>query len=302
MSDKVYQIITAEVIKKLEAGTIPWRKPWNVRESAPMNIRGTGYRGANVFLLLAAGYKSRWWLTYNQVNELDGQIRQSEIRSATMVVYWNLQRVQDRETGENKEIPLLRYYRVWNLEQIDYDHSRLPEHVKKDLTKESKRPAVSTRLRKAKAIIDGYKDSPIVNYGGDRAYYDVKRDLIQLPDVKDFQNKEGYYYALFHESAHSTAHPDRLDRKQAVGNAFGTHAYGREELVAEMTNAFLCAEADILPLTLENHAAYVASWIQLFKKDTKAVLVAASAAQRAADHILGREKKEWDYNAPKEKS
>jgi antirestriction protein ArdC len=106
-----------------------------------------------------------------------------------------------------------------------------------------------------------------------------------VPELAQYDRPEEYYSTLFHEMGHSTGHPDRLNRKQTGG--FGSHDYGREELIAEMTNAYLCAEAGI-QVTFDNSAAYLASWIRTIREDVRAVVVAAGAAQRAADHILNR--------------
>lgn len=287
MSD-VYEIVTREVIKKLEAGTAPWQQPWSVKDSMPMNVRGTPYRGLNVFLLLASGFKSRWWLTYKQVTDLDGQIKQSEFRNATLITFWKKTKVKDRETGEEKEIPFLKYYRVWNLEQIDIDRKNLPKIVQDDLKKSPKRWALSTRLKKAKAIVDGYSNPPEI-VEGEFASYSPKLDRITMPPKNEFMNEEEYYSTLFHEMGHSTMHETRVDRKQKDEKASELHNYGKEELVAEMTNAFLSAECEIYPRVIDNQAAYLAGWIKILKSDSRAVVTAAAAAQRAADYILNRE-------------
>lgn len=287
MSD-VYEIVTREVIKKLEAGTAPWLKPWSVKDNMPLNVRGTPYRGLNVFLLLASGFKSRWWLTHKQITELGGQTKQSEFRNATLITFWKKMKTKDRETGEDKEIPILRYYRVWNLEQIDIDPKNLPKAVQDDLKKSPKRWALSTRLKKAKAIVDGYIDSPKIVEGAN-ASYSPKLDQITMPAKGEFMNEEEYYSTLFHEMGHSTMHETRVDRKQKDDKASELHNYGKEELVAEMTNAFLSAECEIYPFVVDNQAAYLAGWIKTLKSDSRAVVSAAAAAQRAADYILRRE-------------
>lgn len=278
MSIDVYQTVTDKMVAALEAGTVPWRKPWDSVNGRPQNMDGRPYRGINVMLLALSGYASPFWLTFKQAKARGGSVNKGE--RSTMVVFWRQIKVEDKGTGEDRTIPLLRYYNVFNLDQ----------------TSDVKEPGRVTAWRNrvaglpfepvadAQSIVDGYPNPPAIGYESE-AFYVPATDRITVPRPGDYARAEEFYSTLFHEMGHSTGHPDRLNR--SIANRFGSHDYGREELVAEMTAAFLCAEAGI-EATHENSAAYLASWIATISEDNRAVVTAAGAAQRAADHILGR--------------
>jgi antirestriction protein ArdC len=272
----VYEIVTERMLALLEAGTVPWRKPWNAG-NAPRNIEGNVYRGINVFLLGMSSYASPFWLTFNQARERGGSVRKGE--KSTLIVFWKRLRVEtEKGSGEYKVIPLLRYYRVFNLEQTD--GVKLPAKVA------DFKPVEHEANVSAEEVIVGYVNGPSIDETGVDASYAPLADHISVPPRGSFANINDFYATLFHEIGHSTGHKSRLNR--TMNTNFGGHEYGREELVAEMTAAFLGAEAAI-EVPENNHAAYLASWIQTIKADPRAVVVAAGAAQRAADHILGRE-------------
>lgn len=288
----IYEMVTEQVIKQLEAGTVPWRQPWTVSPrqgtaSLPYNgASGRPYRGVNVFLLIAAGYTSPCWLTFRQIKEHGGQVRKGE--HGTIVVFWKIRKIEAERDGQKctDTVPLLRYYRVWNLEQVD--GVTLPQRVQAEA---DAAPAEQPEPDEAaEAIIAGYTDGPATSHdGGSSAFYRPGDDTIHLPVRESFNAVDGYYTTRFHEMGHSTGHRSRLDRfKGSDQHTFGSHGYGREELVAEMTAAFLSAEAGLLPATVENTSSYIASWLRTIKEDRRAVVVAAGAAQRAADLILGR--------------
>lgn len=278
MSIDVYQTVTDKMVAALEAGTVPWRKPWDSVNGRPQNMDGRPYRGINVMLLALSGYASPFWLTFKQAKARGGSVNKGE--RSTMVVFWRQIKVEDKGTGEDRTIPLLRYYNVFNLDQ----------------TSDVKEPGRVTAWRNrvaglpfepvadAQSIVDGYPNPPAIGYGSE-AFYVPATDRITVPRPGDYARAEEFYSTLFHEMGHSTGHSSRLNR--SIANQFGSHDYGREELVAEMTAAFLCAEAGI-EATHENSAAYLSSWIATISEDNRAVVTAAGAAQRAADHILGR--------------
>lgn len=276
MSNSVYQIITEKIIAQLEAGTAPWRKPWNATTGWPRSITCRRYRGVNVFLLLAEDHISPLWLTFNEVQRRGGKIRKGE--HGTKILFFKKITKEDEETGEKITIPLARYYHVWNTEQVD----GIPQP---ESTPAPRVLAPERRHAAAEAIVAGYPDPPEIVEAGRRACYSSSQDRIKVPPRGTFATLDAFYSALFHELGHSTAHRTRLDRP--IGYHFGSHPYGREELIAEMTAAFLSAEAGI-ETTADNSAAYLSSWINTIREDVRAVVVAANAAQRAAEHILRR--------------
>jgi antirestriction protein ArdC len=206
-----------------------------------------------------------------------------------MIVFWKMLRVEDKETGEPKRIPILNSFRVFNVEQTE---GITPNKAMREW-QEARDAATADGPRHdpiaaAEAICAGYVDGPEIHEGADSAYYNVAVDGIWIPAMGQYANPHDYYSTKFHEMGHSTGHCSRCNRPDLGNYAFGSHPYGREELVAEMTAAFLAAEAGIESHTLDQNAAYLASWVRTIRADPRAVVVAAGAAQRAADRILGR--------------
>lgn len=277
----LYQTLTDQVVSMLEAGTAPWRKPWTAG-SAPRNLEGREYRGINTFMLGAAGYASPFWGTFNQIKSHGGSVRKGE--KSTLVVYWKMLRVEDKDTGETKTVPMLRFFRVFNLAQTE---GVKPTKAMRDHEAATARPADHDPIAAAEAIVTRYTAAggPTI-WDASEAYYLPGTDSIHRPPMERFAKVEDYYSTLFHEIGHSTGHESRL--KRDMSGCFGSHDYGREELVAEMTATFLAAEAGIETATIDQNAAYLASWVRTIKADPRAVVVAAGAAQKAADLILGR--------------
>lgn len=278
-----YEIVTEQILSQLENGTVPWRKPWRGSGWTPRNlISRKPYRGINVLILASRGFASPYWLTLNQANKLGGRIRKGE--KSTAVVFWKQIKVEDVDavTGERtkKSIPLLRYYRVFNVEQTDGI-----------VVPESYAPATVEPIIEAEKIVGTMPARPVIQHGGDVACYSPRRDVVTMPPRASFDGGEHYYATLFHELGHSTGHASRLGRKGVDGETlapFGSPDYSHEELVAEITSAFLCSESGIGSVIIENSAAYIASWLKALRDDRRMVVIAAAQAQKAADFILDR--------------
>lgn len=278
MADKVdvYQIVTDRIISELENGTVPWRKPWRaVGGDRPTNlVSGKPYRGINQLLLSMSDYKSPYWVTFKQAKLKGGSVRQGE--RSTLIVFWKMLDGIDRDTGKPKTIPMLRYYRVFNVEQCDGINVPEPDEI----------PEFDP-CAEADAIIDGMPQAPPIQYGGDSAAYVPEMDIVKLPVREAFSTPAMFYNTAFHELTHSTGHADRLKREGIVDfDSFGSEQYAKEELIAEMGAAMLCTVAGI-DNTLPASASYVANWLQALKNDPKMVVQAAGKAQRAADFIIG---------------
>jgi len=287
MSNIVYQIVTDRIVKLLESGTAPWKKAWKA-SNLPMNLTTKiPYKGVNTWLLLSCGMPSPYWLTWKQVMALGGTVKKDEAKNFQVVVFWK-QLKYDKKMSDNeieeRTFPMLRYYRVYNLSQVELPKDKLEKLVPKVEVREV------NEIEECENIVKNFKDCPEVNFGGDRAYYACLFDKIQMPLREDFDSDEEYYSTLFHEMAHSTGAEKRLNRFKATdSHIFGSETYSKEELIAEMTASFLCAEAGIETKTIENSAAYLASWLKAIKNgDKNFVISAASRAQRAADYILNR--------------
>ncbi len=291
----VYQIITDQIMELLDKGVIPWKKPWKGGASGwPKSLASKKqYRGINTFLLAvtaeAMGFDSSYWLTYKQAINLGGYIKKGE--KGTMIVFWKPWEIEetDKETGkvEKKTIPMLKYYRVFNLDQAEgIEPDKLPENsgIITDDDMLDFNP-----IEACDNIVNHMPNKPTIEHSSQaRAYYSTDKDLVHMPNRERFNSEPGYYSSLFHELAHSTGHSSRLDRKELTGKAaFGGYSYGTEELTAEMGAAMLSGMAGIEPDTLENSAAYIDGWRKTIKADKKLVVIAAARAQKAADYILG---------------
>ena len=224
------------------------------------------YSGINVFLLESAGYTSNWWGTFKQIQAKGGHVRKGE--KSTIIVFWKMLKVSKKgaQPGEVSEdnIPMLRYYRVFNEEQCE--GLDLPQPDKPTIGDAEEFDSIQAAEDISIEYLNG-QDGLDVKHGGNRAYYSPGLDHIQMPPKKAFKNPGEYYSTLFHEMGHSSGHKSRLNRKEILEPSFfGSHDYSREELVAEMTAAFLCREAGINN-TVKNSSAYIQSWLRKFEDD-----------------------------------
>ena len=282
----VYSRVTNKIIADLERGNLTWLQPWQAgghkagAVSRPLRAGGVPYRGINIVMLWAAaiekGYNCPLWLTYKQAAELGGQVRKGE--KGSLVVYANtFTKHETDEHGEETEteIPFLKGYAVFNAEQID----GLPAHFYATVAPLDN---AIERLESAERFFAATKAT--IRHGGNRALYSPSLDLVQMPELPTFRDAESYYSTLAHEMTHWTRHNSRLDRD--LGHKrFGDAGYAMEELVAELGAAFLCADLGVTPETRPDHAAYIASWLQVLKNDKRAIFTAASHAQKAADYL-----------------
>jgi antirestriction protein ArdC len=284
----VYGIVTEKILSLLEQGVVPWRRPWT-SAGLPRNLVSKKlYRGVNFFLLSTSKYVSPFWLTLRQANELGGHVSKGE--ESTAVVFWKIedakQSTEDLDAEESEERTrrrfLLRFYRVFNLEQCD-----LPPAVIIKL------PKIETHqhdpIETVEKIIAGMPNPPEIVRTGSKAFYSPLTDCVTLPPRELFISAEEEACTAAHELSHSTGHEKRLGREGITElAAFGSPVYSREELVAELSAAYLCAEAGISTAVIENQTAYVAGWLQKLRDDRKLLVQAAAQAQHAADFILSR--------------
>lgn len=290
----VYQRVTDAIIRDLEQGTRSWIKPWTASpgETAitrPLRHDGTPYRGINVLILwsesIERGYTSQTWMTYRQAQALGGQVRKGE-HGATIVYAKTIERAEDDPaTGDEtvKHIPLLRAYTVFNVDQIEgLDNSTNQSSTIDELP--------SARIDRADAFV-GATGANIM-HKGNRACYIPSRDLIEMPPYRQFVDTptssaaEGYYATLLHELIHWTSAANRCNRE--LGKRFGDNAYAREELVAELGAAYLCADLSITLEPRPDHAAYLDGWLTVLKSDKRAIFAAAAMAQKAVDWLAAK--------------
>jgi antirestriction protein ArdC len=286
MKTDLYQRVTDQIVASLEQGVRPWMKPWNAEHAAgritrPLRANGIAYQGINVLVLwsesVTKGYSAPIWMTFRQALELNAHVRKGE-RGSTVVYASKITRSgTDAETGEETEatIPFLKSYTVFNVEQIE----GLPAHF--HAVAEPRLDPVQ-RIERAESFFAATRAD--IRHGGNMAYYNIEADFVQMPCFEAFRDAESYYAALAHECAHWTRHKSRLDRDLGR-KRWGDAGYAMEELVAELGSAFLCADLDLTPEVREDHAAYIASWLEVLKNDKRAIFSAAAHAQKAADFL-----------------
>jgi len=272
-----FHVVTMKIIEQLEAGTAPWVRPWatNGLSDLPLNVvTKKAYRGANVLNLwitaASAGYPTGEWLSFKQAIDLGGSVRKGE--KGTSIFFFTILTRDDAKAKSGKSsFPLLKSYTVFNVAQCD--NLKLPARPVVEL------PTQGERLADAEAFIAAIGSK--VHHGGDSAFYTPSADSITLPKFEQFESPAAYYGTSFHEHGHWTGAAHRLAR--TFGKRFGDDAYAFEELVAELTAAFVVAELGIEGHL--RHPEYLAHWIKVLKSDSKAILTAAAAAAKAADFL-----------------
>jgi antirestriction protein ArdC len=280
-----YQEVTDRIIAALEAGTPPWRKPWDPDKAGgpamPRNAAtGHRYRGINVLTLgmspLAFASGDPRWATYKQSQERGWQVRKGE-RGTTGLFFRRLEVRDDRKSDDDEDsvrrIPLLRAFTLFHASQID----GIPDYVPPTIEQ------APWRAPEAAEVIIA-NSGAVVRFGGDRAFYSPATDHIQMPPHAAFATAAKYCDVLLHECCHWTGHATRLNRD--LRNSFGSSEYSREELRAELGNVMICAELGISDCDFSNNAAYIASWLERLRSDRKEIFRAAADAQRIADYLL----------------
>ncbi len=280
----IYARVTAQIVEAISQGVDKFQMPWHFSGAlceAPTNaVSKRPYRGINVLALWAVArkreYPSGVWATYKQWKELGSQVRSGE--KAAVVVLWKANDrdeagVDEEESDKSRRMLLARGYNVFNAAQVDgYQPPDTPQ--------------LSDNARNDRAEQFFVAQEADIQHGGSAAFYDVDRDLIILPDYRNFRSVGGYYATLAHEMTHWTGEPRRLNRN--LGNRFGSASYAMEELIAELGAAFICARLQLTPEVRTDHAAYIANWLDVLKHDAKAVFTAAAKAQQAADWLNDR--------------
>jgi antirestriction protein ArdC len=272
MSALIYQQVTDTIIKQLESGAAPWVKQWQGSSSGSHNITsGKGYNGINTIILgmseAAAGYKSSAWGTYKQWQALGAQVKKGT-KGTTIIFYSPVTGSKVTASGEEKTYHyVLKSYSVFNADQVDgYTAPVLPVKTFNSIV-----------ALESLAVASGAD----IKHGGDKAFYSPSQDFIQMPNKTDFKGEAAYYATLLHELTHWSGAASRLNRD--LSGRFGNEAYAAEELIAELSAAFLCASYQIDGDL--RHAGYIASWLRVLKNDNKAIFKAAALAQKAADYI-----------------
>ena len=278
--EKIYEMVTDEIIKKLEQGVVPWKQPWTGGTSrVPYNYKTKkAYRGINVLLLGLSGHNSRYWMSFKQAQEFGGKVKKGE--KGHLCVFWKIiTKEEENENGERieKTIPLLRYYKVFNLDQVEGIEDPDIHNCNMD-----------EAIEEAEQIIENYQDKPEIVSNEQSAYYNPNKDYINIPKFETFTDNSSYYSTLFHEMVHSTGHESRLGRHINASNFFGSEDYSFEELVAELGSSFLCAQTNILNDTIDQSASYINAWLKKLRENKKWIVQASGKAQKAVDYITNQ--------------
>jgi antirestriction protein ArdC len=276
----VYEIVTNQILDALKEDVVPWRKPW--RSGLHKNVvRNYTYRGVNQFLceyymMQNEEYELPYWLTYKNAQEKGGNVKKGE--KGHIVVFWQqiVQEDEDNPEEEPKVFGFYRYYKVFNAAQIEgMEFPPLSDNE-------------HTPIEAAELAIKEMPNPPKMTFGGD-AWYAPKPDKVNVPKPEMFDDSDAYYATTFHELAHSTGHEKRLAREGIMDTIrFGSEDYSKEELIAEMTSAMLCAQTGIDPSTRDRSASYIKNWLKKLNDDPKFVVQAASKAHRASEYIMGQ--------------
>ena len=291
----LYDEVTAQIVAELEEGRFPWARPWDAAAFAPGLPRNAAsrrsYSGINILILWSEaarrGFGAQGWLTFRQAQEVGGQVRKGE--KGTTIFYAARFTPKGGEGGGevgpapapegrggagegDRSIPFLKRFTVFNVAQVD----GLPERCT------APDPILLPRetIPVAEALLAA--SGADIRIGGNEAHYSPSGDFVALPPQQAFFEQIDYYRTALHELGHWTGHGSRLDRDQTGG--FGSAAYGREELCAELASAFLCAALGIKPTV--RHADYLGAWLAIMRADTRAIFKAASLASKAADYLL----------------
>jgi antirestriction protein ArdC len=284
MTSDVYSLVNDRILAALERGIIPWKRPWTGR--LPRNYySGKDYRGVNILTLgiaeMVQGYSSPYWLTFLQAQKHGGHIKKGE--KATYIVFSDrkIREIQKEDgTTEQKVYRFVRSFPVFNWDQTQ------------GVPKKEIGPALDPDrdlIEVCNNVLSKMPNPPDYRESGSRAYYAPKEDLVNLPPIETFKTTEGYAATKFHEYGHSTGHKARLNRPGIMGVAsFGGEEYSFEELVAELTSAYLCARHGI-DNTLENSSAYIQHWLEALKDDKTMLMKASGKAMAAVDYILAKE-------------
>lgn len=282
MSKSVYEMVTDRIIEQLESGVIPWEKPWTgIRSGAYNRISKKPYSLLNQMLLKFDGE----YATFKQWSDLGGHVRKGE--KSEIVVFWKIQPVEEEQedgTKVVKQIPLLRYYNVFHISQVDGIEPLPQEVIDNDIEP----------IETAENVLHDYwtrENITVKHMAGNRAYYSPTLDMICLPLFEQFSDSSEYYSTAFHESVHSTMRENRCNRaedRKGKNVAFGSQEYSKEELVAEIGSATILNIIGVETKdSFTNSAAYIQNWLSVLRNDVKFVVSASSKAEKAVNYILG---------------
>ena len=271
----IYKIITDRIIEQMESGNIPWEKPWVSAGQCISHSTGKPYSLLNQMMLKRPGE----YITYKQCIEEGGYVKKGE--KSSIIVFWKWLTVVDGETQEEKELPMLRYYNVFHIDQCEGIKAKYQQPLPNNAHPDSTADKIISDYISRSGVIVRHKQ-------GDRAYYTPSNDTVTLPMTEQFKSTAEYYGTAFHEFTHSTGHPTRLNRLDKTA-FFGTEQYGKEELIAEIGSAALLNHCGIeTDRSIRNNAAYIQNWLKVLRNDKHMIVSAAGKAEKAVEMLLGQ--------------
>lgn len=269
----IYAKVTNRIIAQLDQGIIPWHKPWIASNQAISHTTGKPYSLLNQLLLGKPGE----YLTFAQCQKEGGKIKKGE--KAQMVVFWKLIETEDEKNHEKKEVPFLRYFNVFHVDQCEGITAKHATPIQADIEPDDE----------AERIISSYLTTSgmtLQHLEGDRAFYSPACDTVTIPLIKQFSSIAEYYSTAFHELTHSTGHVSRLNRLEKTAY-FGSEAYSKEELIAEIGSAALVNHCGLeTASSICNSATYIQSWLKVLRSDKRFIVSASGKAEKAVDLIL----------------
>ncbi|MCB0651500.1 MAG: DUF1738 domain-containing protein [Saprospiraceae bacterium] len=287
----LYETVTNKMIALLEKGVAPWRSPWSKYGLARNYATGHVYSGINAFLMNLTEHPIPYFMSFKQIKAKSGKIKKGA-KSEMVFFYKTYYKDEQGQTispdqysalcemgGEPQRISFLKYYPVFNIQDVEGIEIEIPEVELKE----------HERIERCEAVKNNMPNPPeFVFQDANRAYYAPMSDKLNMPDIAQFDTPEEYYSTLFHELTHSTGHASRLARKGITElTTSDRKQYSKEELIAEMGASFLAAHTGINTDDLtENSAAYLEGWLKILKSDKKLIFKAAAKAQKAVDYIL----------------
>ena len=301
----IRQSITNQIIAALESGSVPpWRRPWRIGKNggAPANVVSKrSYRGLNPILLALHAEKhlltSKWYGTFNQWKALGGMVKKRpdsvpQGQWGCQICFWSpvTKTVHTDEGDEEDRFFVLRMYTVFCVDQVEGEGL---DHLRAGLPDAN--DSLTVDYEPAEDAIDATGAS--IRYGGGKAFYSPTNDYIQVPPKATFESLDEYYGTCFHELCHWSEHTSRLNwsRKEKEN----TYALG--ELVAEIGSCYLCRELGVpASENLENHIAYVGTWLKAMRSDPRFIFSGSAQASKAADFILSFSRKPEEVPEPEE--
>jgi antirestriction protein ArdC len=273
----IYQMVTDKIIGLLDKGVCPWKQPW--KGSEPTNLAsGKVYKGINYLLLSCLGFESNYWITYRQAKKLGGSVKAGE-KSPCFVVFsdtYLAKKVLADGSVEEEPRWFLKYSPIFNISQC---RGIEDPGIEDEGTR--KIEPIQTCVK----FVEGIREHPKISLGEAAAYH-PKNDMITLPAINRFKDAESYYSVLFHELTHWSGAAHRLNRPQPM-HSTDRPGYAREELIAEVGSAFICARCGIDTATVEDSASYIHGWLKALRNDRKLVPEAARAARLAVEFLAG---------------